>query len=375
MRVGFMGRSIRPGATGVGRYAANLVGALSRQMPSGTLSVFVTRDAARRWNGSVKMMPAPFPTPNEYARALWEQTVVPAQAAALGCDVYHSPSYIVPSALTCPSVVSVHDLAYLRRHLHRLTSHVYLSALTALALRRASAVVAVSQHTRRLIEARYPHTRGRVEVVYEGVDPALEPPSPAALRAFRDRVGLADPYVLFVGTQEPRKNLARLVRAYERAVDRTGLPHRLVLVGPRGWKTEDFEIAVARSPLRDRIVRPGFAPDHELACWYAGAALFVYPSLEEGFGLPALEAMACGAPVLVSNTSSLPEVVGDAGLTADPEDVDALAEAMARVLTDRPLAERMVHAGRRRAERFTWDEAARQHIAIYRRVCAKGGHT
>jgi glycosyltransferase involved in cell wall biosynthesis len=374
MRVAFMGRSIRPGATGVGRYATNLVLALARRLPARSLNVFLTRDAPRRWNGDVHELRAPFATPNEYARAFWEQTFVPVQTRALGCDVYHSPNYIVPTAVTCPVVVTVHDLAYLRRSLHRLTSHVYLSALTAFAVRRAQVVVAVSEHTRREVEARYPHAAGRTEVVYEGVDPALAPPSPRGLAAFRRRMGLDDPYVLFVGTQEPRKNLVRLVHAYERTIDRTGLPHRLVLVGPRGWKIDDLDAAVERSPVRERIARVGYASDADLACWYAGADLFVYPSLQEGFGLPPLEAMAFGLPTVVSNRASLPEVVGDAGLAVDPCDVEGIATAMEGVLADRDLAARLADAGRRRAAAFTWDEAARRHVAIYERA-ARGNAT
>src|SRR5262249_46243770 len=275
----------------VGRYATNLILALADLLPQRSLSVFLTRDAQSRWNGAVQEIRAPFRTPNEYARAFWEQTVVPLQTAALSCDVYHSPNYILPAALSCPGVVPIHDPASLQRRLHRLTSHVYLTALTALALRRARAVVAVSEHTRRAIEARYPHAVGRVEVIYEGVDPALAPPSPDDLRTFRDRLGIDFPYILFVGTQEPRKNLVRLVAAFERAHAQAGVPQRLVLVGPRGWKLAALDAAIAASPLRARIDRIGYVPDRELACWYAGSDLFVYPSLDEGFGLPPLEAM------------------------------------------------------------------------------------
>jgi glycosyltransferase involved in cell wall biosynthesis len=374
MRVGFMARSVRPGATGVGRYAANLVASLAEVMPPHSLAVFLTRDAPRRWQAPMREIRAPFPTPNEYARAFWEQTVVPATVTALGLDVYHSPNYILPLGLTCPAVVTIHDLTFRQRAVHRMTSHLYLSVMTGLALRQAAAIVAVSDHTRRAIERQYPRTAGRVGVIYEGVDPALEPPSPAALAEFRERLGLTRPYVLFVGSQEPRKNLPRLVRAFERAMAETGLPHRLVLVGPRGWKTDPLETAIATSPLRDRIDRVGYVPDSDLACWYAAADLFVYPSLDEGFGLPPLEAMACGAPVLTSNVSALPEVVGDAALTVDPRDTAALATAMERALTEPTLADRLREAGPRRAHQFSWLDTALAYQTVYHHAATGDRH-
>lgn len=372
LHVAFMGRSIRPRPAGVGRYAANLVGQLSRTLPERSLTVFLTRDAPpHAWPG-VREVRASIPTPNEYARALWEQTIVPARVKALGIDVYHSPNYILPAALPCPSVVTIHDIAYLQPSLHRAKSHLYLRTLTALALRRAAAVVAVSEHTRRAVEAHYPRTRGRIEVIAEGVDPALRPPSAAALRAFRQRLGLEQPYVLFVGTLEPRKNLVRLVAAFERAVREAALPHHLVLAGNRGWKTEALERAIETSPLRGRIHRVGYVPDSDLPCWYAGAALAAYPSLEEGFGLPPLEAMACGAPVVTSDCSAIPEVVGDAAVTVSPRDVDALAQALRRVLTDSALAADLRAAGRQRAGLFTWEAAARRYRAVYERAASGG---
>lgn len=372
MRVAVMGRSIRPNASGVGRHAANLVGALAEILPPRALTVFLTRDAPNRLSANAQEIRAPFPTPNEYARAFWEQTVVPAQLRSLQVDVYHSPNYILPALLTLPSVVTIHDLVFLSAQLHRLTSHVYLSALTTLALRRATAIIAVSEWTRRAIEARYPRTAGRIEVIYQGVDPGLRRPDAASLQSFRARHQVSYPYVLFVGTLEPRKNLIRLLAAFERAVTAARLPHHLVLIGATGWKTAALDRALRTSPLAERIHLPGYVPDRDLPYWYAGAALFAYPSLEEGFGLPPLEAMACGAPVLTSNCSALPEVVGDAAYLIDPTDTEAIARAIAEILSDPRLAERLSQAGPRRARCFTWSDAARRHLALYERIASGG---
>ncbi|HUX86877.1 MAG TPA: glycosyltransferase family 1 protein, partial [Chloroflexota bacterium] len=372
LRVAVMGRSIRPRPSGVGRHAANLVSGLADILPTGSLNVFLTRDAPRLSSAKVREIRAPFPTPNEYARAFWEQTLVPAQSVALGVDVYHSPNYILPAALSRPSVVTIHDLTFLQAALHRLTSHLYLSALTALAIHRARAIIAVSAWTRDAIVSRYPEVADRIEVIYQGLDPDFRRPSPDELERFRDRLGWLGPYVLFVGTLEPRKNVARLIAAYERAVEAAGLPHHLVLIGARGWKTEEIDHAVSHSPLRQRIHRIGYVSEEELPLWYAAADLFVYPSLLEGFGLPPLEAMASGTPVITSNCSALPEVVGDAAVTVSPDDTGALSSAIVRVLLDPLFADSLRQAGLRRAQLFTWSEAARRHVALYERITSGG---
>lgn len=367
MRVAFMGRSIRPRPSGVGRYAANLLGSLSQAVPARSLFAFLTQDAQLPRLPGIRPIYAPFPTPNEYARLFWEQSLVPAQVARLGIDVYHSPNYILPAALRCPSVVTIHDLAYLRRDLHRARSQWYLTVMTALAVRMATVIVAVSNYTRAAVERHYPNAVGRVAVIYEAVDPVLRRPGLEAARAFRRRLGLDFPYVLFVGTREPRKNLVRLVKAYERAIH-GGLPHHLVLIGQEGWKTASLDSAIESSPHSDRIHRMGFIPDADLACWYANADLFAYPSLEEGFGLPPLEAMANGVAVITSNCSSLPEVVGDAALTVTPTDIDALSSSIERVLTEPTLAHYLREAGLQRARHFTWEDTARSYEAVYQRA-------
>ena len=372
LRVAVMGRSIRPRPSGVGRHAANLVSGLADILPARSLNVFLTQDAPRMANQKVREIRAPFPTPNEYARAFWEQTIVPVQTAALGVDVYHSPNYILPATLSRPSVVTIHDLTFLQAALHRHTSHLYLSALTDLALRRARAIIAVSAWTRDSIVSRYPEVADRIEVIYQGLDPSFRCPSPDELDRFRVRLGRLAPYVLFVGTLEPRKNVARLIAAFERAVEAAGLPHHLVLIGARGWKTEEIDRAIALSPVRQRIHQIGYVAEEELPLWYAAADLFVYPSLLEGFGLPPLEAMASGTPVITSNCSALPEVVGDAAITVSPADTSALSAAMVRVLTDPLFADALRQAGLRRAQLFTWSEAARRHVALYERITSGG---
>jgi glycosyltransferase involved in cell wall biosynthesis len=186
----------------------------------------------------------------------------------------------------------------------------------------------------------------------------------------RERVSGGAPYILSVGVIEPRKNLNRLIEAFEILKARHGSPHRLVLAGKRGWLSEGIYRRAASSPFRSDIVFSGFVPESDLPALYSAADILAYPSLYEGFGLPPLEAMACGTPVVVSNSSSLPEVVGEAALMVEPEDTEGLADAMSTLLFDQDIRRRMVEAGLQQASGFTWRAAAERMLAIYRRLGA-----
>jgi glycosyltransferase involved in cell wall biosynthesis len=364
-----MARSLRPPLTGIGRYTLNLARDLAEQLSPGSLTLLLTSDAIPLDGLPCRRVPAPIPTPPELLRALWEQTLVPLDLKRRGIDVYHSPNYTLPFVLPCPAVLTVHDLAFLNPHFHNTRFHLYLRTAMEVSLPRAGHVIAVSEHTRQDLEARYPRVRGRVTVVYPGLDPAfLEQPDPSCVDEFRRRVADGRPYILFVGAIEPRKNLPRLVRAFEIAVGEAGLPHHLVLCGPLGWRYGPSVRAWRDSPLRHRIHHVGYVPAQDLPLWYAGADAFVYPSLFEGFGFPPLEAMACGTPVVTSNTSSLPEVVGDAALTVPPRSLRSIADAIQKVICDRDLAEELRQRGLERSRRFTWRDAAAATIQVYRRV-------
>ncbi len=369
MTVALMARSLRPPLTGIGRYTLNLARSLSELLSPGSVTLYVTRDSVGHNGIGCERASAPLPTPHELLRGLWEQTLVPLDVRRRGIQVYHSPNYSLPLALPCTSVVTVHDLAFLDPRFHKLRMRFYLRVLTQMSLRRADHVIAVSEHTKQELEARFPHVAGRISVVHPGLDPAFSsPPDGASIQSFRQRVGQTKPYILFVGAIEPRKNLPRLIRAFELAMAETGLHHDLVLCGPLGWRHGPTIQALRSSRLSHRIRQVGYIPDDDLLLWYAGADLFVYPSLYEGFGLPPLEAMATGTPVVTSDSSSLPEVVGDAAAAVSPTSVDAIAGAMQRVLTDRDFADKLRALGPQRAMEFTWKEAASRTVDIYRRL-------
>lgn len=363
-----MGRSIRPRLTGVGRHVLNLVQSVARARPADPLTVFLTQDAPASTEPNIVEVRAPVPTPNEYARAAWEQTLVPWQASRRKIELYHSPNYILPLALRVPAVVTIHDVTYLDRALHKWTSHHYLKFFTAAALKQAKAVVAVSDYTRRQVERFYPATAGRVHVIYQGYDESFRPQAESDVQTFLQQQHIDHPFVLYVGTIEPRKNLVRLIEAFELALREGELPHHLYLVGSWGWKAGPVGEALQRVMATGRVHVTGYVTNEELALYYAAADVVAYPSIEEGFGLPAAEAMASGAAVITSNRSSLPEVVGDAAVMVAPYSVPELAGAILRVVTDSALRERLRAGGPAQAAHFSWKRSAEQHLALYEAV-------
>jgi alpha-1,3-rhamnosyl/mannosyltransferase len=298
-------------------------------------------------------------------QAVWYPLSVPRAARRRRLDVVHHTRHLVPPepGLRTPTVVSVHDVLPLSHP--ELFSRAILANFRLLvpgAVRRARRIVTGSQHTARELTRLLDVDPAKIDVTPYGVDPRFRPtpPDPAWLA---ESYGITGPYVACVGTLEPRKNLAGAVRAFTRIED----PEvRLVVIGGAGWGNDDFERA--RGDLGDRLVLTGYVPDEDLVPLLSGARCFLYPSLLEGFGFPPLEAMACGTPVVASDRASLPEVIGDAGLLVDPDDEAAIAAAVASVLEDDALAERLRTAALARAKLYTWERCAASTIEVYQRA-------
>jgi glycosyltransferase involved in cell wall biosynthesis len=332
------------------------------------LVVFTTKESTQLDSLSVTRVRAPLRTQNEYLRAFWEQALVPSQVRHSRIEVFHSPNYILPLALRCPTVVTVHDLAFLDSSLHTTKTRIYLSVLTAAAVRKADAVICVSEYTRDRLVEWLPSLDTRIRVIGEGVAAQFVPAGGDEIRSVRREWGLFRPYVLFVGTIEPRKNIARLIRAFRDAVSDGNLPHQLVLIGDRGWKNDEVWSLVRSTIVQDRIRYLGYVPDALLPAMYSGADVLAYLPTSEGFGLPPLEAMACGTAVLTSCAASLPAVVDDAAMLVDPNDDDAVAGGLVSMITDDALRASYAARGLERAREFSWESVARQTLALYRQV-------
>jgi len=306
------------------------------------------------------------PTTHPLVRIGWEQLVQPFIVWQEKIDLLHSLAFVTPLVSPCPSVITIYDLSFLIfpqgfKYLKRL----YLTLLTRLSARKARRIITISESTKRDTVRLLGVSSEKVDVVYCGVDKAFHPLSEREVAPFRQKCGLPERMILFVGTIEPRKNVVRLVEAYSHLRDRQV---KLVIGGARGWLYEEVFARVEELDLTGDVLFPGYISPDELPLWYNAAEMFVYPSLYEGFGLPPLEAMACGTPVITSNVSSLPEVVGEAGLTVDPMDSKGLAEAMNQVLGDEVLRQSMRERGLARAGHFSWAKAARETVGVYRRA-------
>jgi glycosyltransferase involved in cell wall biosynthesis len=310
-----------------------------------------------------------WPMQRPWVRISWEQMALPMALRQGRMNLLHAMAFVAPLLVPCPYVLTVFDLSFLRfREAFRPFNRWYLSHLTPISVRRARRVIAISESTRQDLVRWLGVSPERVDVTTCGVDSAYRPLAADMVNRYRRDHCLPDKFVLFVGTLEPRKNVELLIRAYGRW--RTG--HRdvpsLVVAGAKGWNYEQVFRTVEELGLADHVHFPGYVVAEELPMLYNAAGLFVYPSRFEGFGLPVLEAMACGTPVVCSNASSLPEVAGDAALLVAPGDEARLADAMTSVWEDRDLRQTMVARGLDRAREFTWERTARQTLRSYERA-------
>jgi len=357
---------------GIGRYTRELIGALLRLPESQEAGHRYTLFAAAGGQAvPADLPPSPtirfrfLPISDEWAARLWHRArlPIPVEVFTGPVDLFYSPDFVLPpSRPGTRTLLTVHDLSFLRYPDHFVPKLVrYLERVVPASVARADRVLADSEATRADLIRLLGTPPEKVEVLYSGVDARFRPePEPGEQERLRTRYGLDRPYVLSVGTLQPRKNFVRLIRAFAHLPD-TG--RVLVIAGGRGWLYESVLEEAARHPDRVRIL--GFVEDADLPALYRGADLFVFPSFYEGFGLPPLEAMACGVPVVCSGVSSLPEVAGDAALLVDPEDEDGLMGAMERALEDEGLRQEMMARGRARAAQFTWEQAARRLMGVF----------
>jgi len=292
--------------------------------------------------------------------------VLPLTLAWQHVDVLHV-QFIAPPLCPAPVVVSVHDISFERYpQFFTRAAIAQLRILVPLTIRRATMVLTLSEFSKQDIVRRYGVPPEKVVVTYLAVDPKFRPVRDIErLTTVRQRYGTGEHFVLCVGNLQPRKNVKTLIEAYVRLRRSDRIRHPLVLVGHKAWLYDDIFDMARASGYADDLIFTGYVPDDDLVALYNAADLFVYPSIFEGFGLPPLEAMSCGTPVVTSNTSSLPEVVDDAALMVNPLDVDALAQAMATVLNDSDLQARLSAQGLQRATVFSTEAFARTVMGAY----------
>lgn len=375
MRIGMEVTAAVTQGGGIGRYTRELLRALGHVDTTNEYSLFF---ASREPRHALPPLGANFkrrqlPIHDIWLARFWGRARVPAPVEWITGDVdlYHSPDFTLPP--TRPgtrTLLTVHDLSFVRDPGSAAPGLLtYLNAVVPRSVARADHVLADSQATRNDLIEVYGTPADKITVLYCGVEETFQPVTDAtALTAVRERYRIGEaPFILAVSTLQPRKNYVRLIEAVARIPD----PDiRLVFAGGKGWLYDSIFAAVERHGLRERVTFAGFVDDADLPALYSTARILAYPSLYEGFGLPMLEAMACGTPVVASTVSCLPEVAGDAALLVDPYDVTALSDALTRLHTDETLRAELIVRGRRRAAAFKWDDSARQLLGVYRQLIA-----
>ena len=367
MRIAIDARKLRD--YGIGTYIRNLVRHLAR-IDRSTEYVLIVQPAdieiAAELGENFRAVPD-----WSGAYSLREQLTIPMDLRRERVDLFHAPHYVLPPLTPCKSVVTIHDCIHLRfpQYLPNRLAYGYARASLWIATHRATRVLTVSEASKRDI-LRYFHVpESKIDVIYNGIDEQFgERPADEEMRRVRERYQLQDPFVLYAGNIKPHKNLERLIEAFH-TLRKNGFEHvKLLIIGDEISKYPTLRRAVHRYKLHHNVRFLGFVSDKTLACLYRLAAVFVFPSLYEGFGLPPLEAMASGTPVITSNQSSLPEIVGDAAVLVDPYEPDAIYGAMRRVLTEPALAQSLSERGLARVKEFSWARSVRRVREIYDEV-------
>lgn len=367
MRIGYDVTPVGERMSGVGTYTLQLLLGMAGAEAGHEFLLLSNRPAHQ---GRLAALPAlrdawaPYPS-----RMLWMQLALPRRLAALGAEICHYPNSIAPLRSPCPYVLTIHDmtLSTMPRH-HPLRKRLLVAPLIPLVARRAARVITVSEQARRDIVRLLRVPAARVTVISEAAAPRFRPADAAEQARVRAAHGLRRPFLLYIGTLEPRKNLVRLIRAWHELRRCGAIQHQLAIVGAPGWQYGPIFREAARLGCADDLIFTGYLPAGDLPAIYSAADAFAFPSLSEGFGLPVVEAMACGTPVLISDTPALAEVAGPAALRVDPRSVASIAAGLERLLTDGPLRERLRAAGLARAGALSWERAARETLGVYREV-------
>ncbi len=351
---------------GIHQYIAQVLRHLPWEEGQPAYIVFTRHEAAWLNRPGMQVVTSRLPTENRLVRIFWEQVVWPWLVVQKRPNLLHSMAFVLPFLSQCPAVVTVYDLSFMHFPASfPAVQRLYLTQQTRYACRKARRVITISESGRQDVHRFFQVPLANIQVVYPGVDAVFRPFPASQLTNFRQAKNLTTPFILHVGTLQPRKNLITLIEAFAQA----DLPNcQLVLVGGKGWLFEEIFARVQLLGLVDRVRFVGYVPDEELPYWYNTAELLVFPSLYEGFGMPVIEAMACGTPVIAANTSSLPEAVGEAALFFAPYDRQTLADHLTAVLQNPALAATLRTKGLQQAGQFSWLKAGRETAEIYQQL-------
>ena len=324
-------------------------------------------------NSQISLIEAGIDPKKRLHRIAWENLFLPMVLKSKGIDLYHSPGYVLPLFPSVPSLVTVHDLIALRfPQWCKKSNVIYYQKFLPYAVKKATRIIAGSKTIKEELVRYLKVPKEKISVIYPGIDSSFKPVEGAKiLSRVRRRYGLPERFILFVGNLEPKKNLRGLIDAFGKVKGCRKIEHKLVITGKKGWKYRNIFKAVEENSLMGEVIFTGYCRQEDLPALYSMADLFVFPSLYEGFGLPPLEAMACGTPVLTSDRGALPETTGGCTLMVNPEKIDDIAEGIMTLLFDQDMRKSLIEKGRRWVEQFTWERAARETLKEYITATAK----
>ncbi|MFC2054636.1 glycosyltransferase family 4 protein [Chloroflexota bacterium] len=371
MRIGIDATALPPQPGGAGNYIIQLIRSLASLETDSHFTVF----AYQSGYGLFDVPTSPqldwflFPDKSPARRLLWEQTTLPRLVRRSNVALLHSLHYTKPLSLSCASVVTFHDMTFfLYPHLHTRSKRIFFPTAIRLSARLADALIAVSENTKKDAVRLLGVPGDKITAIPHGVGEEFHPITDTRLlEDIRRKYSLPQDFILNVGVVEPRKNLTLLLKSYQR-LHSQGISLPLVIVGGLGWMYEDVFRLVESLGIKEQVHFTGYVSSHDLPIVYNLSRVFVYPSIYEGFGLPPLEAMACGTPVITTAVSSMPEHVGDAGILIPPQDEKALTNALQKLINDSTIQEELSSKGPERASQFTWKRTAQETLKVYQSV-------
>jgi glycosyltransferase involved in cell wall biosynthesis len=374
MKVAIDVRTVLPNRSGVGNYVLHLTQNLKLVDPDSDyyfLAFKKNLPLLGSLDGQKNPLVTFFSHESHPLGDFWEHFILPLRLIKKKIDVFHGPASLIPFRKDhYRTVVTIHDLvAFLFPETIPLKYGAYMRYLLRHAVKRADKIISVSYHTQEDLINILKVPKEKIVVIHEAPSPIFQPLEPEAVRTvLRNRYGLQKKYIYHLGNIEPRKNLIKLLEAFTLVCREMGTEYQLVVSGQKGWLIRSLSRFLKNYPLRDQLHFTGYVPHEDLPFLMNGADLFVFPSLYEGFGLPVLEAMRCGTPVVSSNQSSIPEIMGSAGVLVDPTDVPMLAEKIIWLLRNKEEREHLSRLGQVQAARFSWTEVARKTLQVYRSV-------
>lgn len=369
IKIGINARYLQRKVTGIERYLLELIKNMTRLEPTKKFVLFFCGHEPvpdLQLPNNVDSYISKRNTRNRIWRIVWEQYLLAKELRQKNIQLFHGPSFVVPLAKPCKYILTVHDLSYyLYPESLTVATRLYFKFFLPHSLKKADKIIADSQSTKKDLIRLFKTPEDKINVIYLGIDKEIYALKNKSLLAqVRHKYNLPEKFILFIGMLSPRKNLPRMLNAFN-ILKKKGYPHKFVVVGAKGWLYESIFANVKKQNLQDEVIFTGYVPDAELPAFYKLADLFLFTTLYEGFGLPILEAMASGCPVVTSTTSSMPEVAGDAALLVDPKNVGEIAKAMENILTNKKLKQELIRAGSRQIKKFSWKKTAEETLYLY----------